>query len=546
MRSSPARASSLHSSRLVVVFGVAGLLVAFSGFVSTAAAAGGWDVCRHGCRYDQLGPALAASRDGDTIRIGPGVYAGGLTITTSVILVGAGKGTTVIRGGGPVLTIGTLDDATPPTVSIRGVTMTGGVSRTSSLAFWSTGTAGALATGGGIEVPPGPASPTGFGPGAAVSITDSEITWNRAAPSEAVPFGPPCPAGPCPFAGAAGGGIYSWGDLTLLRTSVSHNRVGNATGLSDLTSDAVGGGIEHRAGDLTISDSVLEDNQASAGAPNGRFAEGGAMRDLGRTMLLSRDVFRGNTAVLNAAMPDSVVMTGQGGAALFSSQEATIRDTEFTGNSATMTNTVGYSYANSGAVHAELLLTVSGAVFNRNSVVSVTLPGSVSTASGDSGAGGGGTFTDTRFTGNTLIVSSAAGDAIASGGATIASGSLTDSVVSANRIIATSRKGTVTLAGAGIQVGDFDLAVDNTDITGNTGVAIGRSGVARGGGIANAQVPDGPPGGPLTLTSSRITGNRLTASPGIPVSGGGLFSTYPVTRTNSAITGNAPDQCVGC
>ena len=59
--------------------------------VVSPAQAAGWDVCRHGCRYDQLGPALVATRDGDTIRIGPGVYTGGLTITTSVTLVGPAK-----------------------------------------------------------------------------------------------------------------------------------------------------------------------------------------------------------------------------------------------------------------------------------------------------------------------------------------------------------------------------------------------------------------------------------------------------------------------
>ena len=346
MRSSSARVSPLHHRRLAAVVGVSGLLMALSGVVSPAQAAG-WDVCRHGCRYDQLGPALVAARDGDTIRIGPGVYTGGLTITTSVTLVGSGKGTTVIRGGGPVLTIGTLGDAAQPTVSISGVTITGGVSRTSPLAVRFTGVTDAFASGGGIEVPPGP----DFGPGATVTITDSAIIGNRVAPSATVPTGDACPAGPCPFAGAIGGGINSWGDLTVVRTSVSHNRVGNASELSDLTSDAEGGGIAHLVGDLTINDSSLEDNQVSAGTPNGRFAEGGALVGAGHTVTLSHDVFRGNGATLHAGLPDSVGdMIAQGGAVRLSSQAATVRDTEFSYNSATMTNTAGMTYANSGAM----------------------------------------------------------------------------------------------------------------------------------------------------------------------------------------------------
>jgi hypothetical protein len=520
---------------------------AFSGAISPAGASG-WDVCAHGCRYDQVGPALAAAGDGDTIRVGPGTYMGGLTITTSLTLVGSGRDATIIRGGGPVITIGTFGAATEPTVTIRGMTLTGGVSRTSPVSIPFLGQAGAWASGGGVEIPPGLDSGARFGPGASVIITDSAVTENRVAPSAAVPLGPPCPTGPCPAAVAAGGGIDSWGDLTLVRTSVSHNRVGTASGLSDLASDAVGGGIQHSAGDLTISDSSLQDNQVSTNAPNGRFAEGGALNAQGRTVTLSHDIFRGNGATLHAGLPDSVGdMVAQAGAVLLSTQVATIRDTEFANNSATMTNTAGNTYANSGAVHGNLLLTLSGGVFRHNSVVSATLPGSTGRALGDSGAGEvSGTITGTRFTHNTLTVSSAAGAATASGGAAILSGSLTDSVVSSNRVIAHSRQGTVTLAGAGIQAGDFDLTLQDTDVTGNRGVAIGSSGAAHGGGISDSPVPEGPPGGPLSLTGSHITGNKLTASPNITVNGGGVYSTYPVVLTDTVIARNSPDQCIGC
>ena len=71
------------------------------------------------------------------------------------------------------------------------------------------------------------------------------------------------------------------------------------------------------------------------------------------------------------------------------------------------------------------------------------------------------------------------------------SGSLTHSVVTGNWINARSPHGTVTLAGAGIQVGDFDLTLHNTDVTSNTGIAIGNTGTAHGGGIADARIPAG-------------------------------------------------------
>lgn len=161
-------------------------MLVFSGAVGSPVDAAGWDVCTHGCRYSQIGPALTAARDGESIRVGPGVYRGGLTIAKSVQLVGAGRHSTVIRGGGPVVTIGTVGAATPPTVAIRGVTLMGGVSRTGPLSGLEFGEEGVVATGGGVEVPWG----ADFGLGATVSIEDSAIIGNRVAPVNARRTGP--------------------------------------------------------------------------------------------------------------------------------------------------------------------------------------------------------------------------------------------------------------------------------------------------------------------------------------------------------------------
>ncbi|HEY6378553.1 MAG TPA: hypothetical protein VI316_05180 [Candidatus Dormibacteraeota bacterium] len=45
---------------------------------------------------------------------------------------------------------------------------------------------------------------------------------------------------------------------------------------------------------------------------------------------------------------------------------------------------------------------------------------------------------------------------------------------------------------------------------------------------------------------SMVTGNVLTASPGIAAQGGGLYTTMPATLTDSTIARNEPDQCLGC
>lgn len=63
-------------------------------------------------------------RVGDTIRIAPGTFAGGVTIDRSVNVIGVGASVTRIYGGGPVLTIGS--GSTTPTVALSDLTIAGG------------------------------------------------------------------------------------------------------------------------------------------------------------------------------------------------------------------------------------------------------------------------------------------------------------------------------------------------------------------------------------------------------------------------------------
>src|SRR6266567_7064182 len=79
-----------------------------------------------GC-FATIQAAVDAANDGDTITISPGTFAGGVAVDVSVDIRGAGAGATIIRGGGPVVTIGVEGAAVEPTVSISGVTITGGV-----------------------------------------------------------------------------------------------------------------------------------------------------------------------------------------------------------------------------------------------------------------------------------------------------------------------------------------------------------------------------------------------------------------------------------
>ena len=231
-----------------------------------------------GACFGTLDAALAAAVDGDTVRLPAGTFAGGATVTTSITIVGAGQGETTLSGGGPVLTVGEFGDPTPPSVTIRDLTITGGQTTTGALSEVLFGQAGVWATGGGLSVPPSSFHfDTGeLGLGATVRLVHTTLEGNGAAPTSSVDSGLPCPGGQdCPFALASGGGIDTSGDLTLDHSVVRDNHVGAASGITDLASDNEGGGIRSWAGDLTVTHSRIEDNSATGTAPNARFAEGG-------------------------------------------------------------------------------------------------------------------------------------------------------------------------------------------------------------------------------------------------------------------------------
>jgi hypothetical protein len=540
-----------HRARWAVFFACVSAVLACVGVGGAGAAT--VTVCSSGCAFSQIAPAIAAANPGDTIKVGAGTYDGGFTIDKSLQIVGAGAAATIISGGGPVITIGVAFAASEPTVSISGVTITGGVSTSSRECGPSCGTdyVTATALGGGIEVPPGAGSI-----GASVTIRDSVISGNRASPTRTVPsVRAICPGGvPCRFALAGGGGIDNWGAMTLVRSTVAGNEVSGAV------SDADGGGILNMGGTLTLANSVITGNRASASAPNGRFADSGALFLAGGTLAMSNSSVTNNSATLAAAFPSSVGVGVHAGAihVSFNAQSATISNTTISGNAATMTNSVGDAFADSGGVHTDIdvsvnpnLFTLSNDMIANNHVTASTVDGSSGNADGSSGAGEiSGTMSNLRLSGNTVDVSVANGDATGEGGASVFDGgTITNGAVDDNHVHVASPHGSASVSGGGIFVA-VGLTLRNTPVTGNTGSASGASGNALGGGIYGVAFPfgpDGPPGGPLALFNSNVTANTLSGSAGITLQGGGIFAQgEPVTLTHSAVTQNVPDQCFGC
>ena len=366
---------------------------------------------------------------------------------------------------------------------------------------------GAEALGGGLMIPAGENQQLG----AAVTLRNVAITHNRVAPTDGEEFS--SDEGVIVSSMAAGGGIDSWGDLTLEHTVVTDNRVGAATDLSlpGMASDAYGGGIMHHQGDLTIADSEIRGNVASAVPPNGRFAQGGGLVVESGTLTVTDTVIADNRAVLESAFPSTVEASAEPGGVLVHGgvTTATFERTEITGNAAVMTSHLANADANTGGLKVVpgVGLTVDDSTISGNSVIARAVG-----SHGDAVAamGGGslvGAITNTVFEGNVATATSKGGDASAGVGGVTLGGTLNDCKIAGNTVHAEAPRGTATSFGGGIWVAEEPITVRDSEIRENIVSAKGSAGTARGGGVY-----DGPNEGnfgpsALTLIDTQITEN---------------------------------------
>jgi hypothetical protein len=520
--------ATIRESRIPSVLALASVVAIVALVGARRAEAATLSVCPSGCPYTQIAPALAAAQSGDTIKIGAGRYSGGLTINLDVTLVGAGVGETIIKGGNTVLTIGAFGATTEPTVSIDGVTITGGVARTSPESIPFTGLAGVFALGGGIEIPQNAA---GNG-GATVTIDNSAITNNSAIPSNSDPH-------VNPFAG--GGGIDNWGTLTITNTTVTDNRAGGS-----LASGASGGGIFSWT-DLKLRKSVVNDNHAIATGPSACFTGGGGIESFGKIAIGVTSV-SDNTVELSSS--SNCGESQGGGIFVQDGGSATINRAMVRQNRVTASSAGGDAIAYSGGIadYGTLSLQDSTIEQNRVSATTTAASGTANPAAGGIGIvfPNNATISNTSVTGNEVGATATSGVAAASAGAIqTPQTTLSNSLISDNRVTASSQTGSATVHGAGIEHGNGLLEIRNTTITNNTANATGPTGQALGGGIWNDVFFPPPPNPRLILENTTVTDNALTASPGITVHGGGVFTTFPVILDHSTITHNTPDDCFG-
>lgn len=516
-----------------------------------------------GACFATVQAAVTTAQDGDTVRIPAGWFAGGVTITTSITLAGAGADQTVLIGGDHVLTVGTFGATSEPTVHIQGVTLTGGIAHSSPISVPFTGLDSVFATGGGLEIPPSDA-----GMGATVTVVHSVIRGNRAAPTRTLlpspsqqPFWPRCPDGFCRFAAAQGAGVDNWGNLTLRNTTVANNTADGPV------SDSDGGGI-HNGGTLTLERSAVTGNRAAAGSPNGRFAEGGGIfSDDSTTLTMRASTVSGNTASLSSTFPyflpdGSTIdqLANSGGIHVGDHAHVTIL------SSAIDANTVSFDDPNGqwGVINAGLQVGQSPLMLRDTSISHNRLRAQVMTTA-DSGPLGGAiewdftaTISRARIVGNTNIVTSRNGEAgvaaavaalaILTQGSDPGPSTMSDSIIQGNTSTATTSTGPATVLGAGLLT-QSSLTLHNVTISKNRGVSIGNGGLLRGGGIANGALLPGATNDPpsrLTLQGTRITFNALSGGPALHRQGGGIFTTAAITVSESVIARNRPDQCVGC
>ena len=541
---------------LALITGLAAVTAALSG--AATAQAREVTVCARGCAYRQPADGIAAARAGDVVTLGPGVYAGGFAIDKNITLSGAGAGLTTIRGGGPVITIGANGAAAEPTVTLRGLTVTGGLTRSS---------AGQtdFALGGGIWIPP---SANG-GVGATVTITASAVTGNTAAPAASVDAGAGVPCSDtsdCQFAQAGGGGIDSWGDLT-----VDHSLVSDNTAASPATSDADGAGIYGQQGSLTVQDSAVTRNQAIGGPTTGRFAEGaGIMFDTffsggcvapapACTVVIANSTVSQNRSALTTNLPafaqGALIATGvnAGGVHIGDGIATTVRNSNIVDNTAVAANPQGEATA----IDAAMLVGDSPLTMQNVRIAGNQTLNTVGTST-DIGPGGStleldgpGTLTGLALVDNLSSETSVSGLAGDTGALAVfnfnddpALVTVRDSSISGNVAEAVSSSGQATVQGAGVFNNSL-LSLDGVTVNDNAGRASGQGGSAQGAGIWNGVDLSGPPV-QLTLSHSSVVGNALTASPSIEPQGGGLYTTSPVTLDHAVIALNRPDQCVGC
>ena len=496
--------------------------------------------------YDTLAEALDASEAGDTVRLSAGTFTGGVTIDHSVRLVGAGSARTTIKGGGPVITV-TSTKAQRPAVLISRLTVTGGVSHGD----------GVNAYGGGIFVAPVEVEDD-LEPGAHLTLDRVTVTRNRTAPTTTSPSpsGVKCPDGDCPYAGSYGGGIGSFGDLTIRRSRITNNTAGGRA------SDAMGGGIYVELGVVRVLGSQVNANRAHPAVMEiGRFAEGGGIFVHSGTLRVRGSHVDRNRADLVTGWPVEAqgepmdINAHAGGIHAGEHVPTLVVNSTVNHNVARAIDPVGQPLAFDAGmlVHLSRLIMRDSEVSYNKIIVDAATTEDVAPVGSALEVNQASMITGSEIVGNSVRVNSDHGVAVASSGLAVYDFTETgnpglvvvrNTKISGNTAVATSKTGAASVVGAGL-FNNALLRIYGSQIRDNRGTASAPAARAQGGGVWNGVFLSGPPVA-LTLVRSKVVRNALTVSSGGERQGGGIYNSETLELRQTRVLNNRPDQCFGC
>jgi CSLREA domain-containing protein len=328
-----------------------------------------------------LRQAINDAASGDTIDFAASITA--ITLTSDQLLID--KNLTVNGPGASGLTVQRstaqntpdfriFDIAANTTVTISGLTITGGSAPQNGNAGTETGN-----TGGGIfnagtltiadsavtnnqtSLSPGMGYGGGIFNNGSLTITNSAITNNQTSPSESAGFG---------------GGIANSGSLLIKGSTLSGNKVGDnptAAYFSSPTAGGGGGAIYSSSGNVTIANSTLSDNRAGKGATstnsfNGDGGDGGAIFYRGSTLIIVNSTVSGNRAGDGGGSGAQMGDAGLGGG-ITNIGTATIMNCTITANQAGDGAVANTDDGSGGGILNNGTLTILGNIIAGNSTV---------------------------------------------------------------------------------------------------------------------------------------------------------------------------------
>ena len=288
-------------------------------------------------------------------------------------------------------------------------------------------------------------------------------------------------------------------------------------------------------------------------APNGRFASGAGIEvQDGEAFTVTNSVVSNNTASLTSSYPSGVdSFADSGGIHIGGLGSATIQGSRITGNTLSASDAVGSTGAGSAGLGVGFsdFCVCGQTLVLKDSVVSGNR---VTVVGGDGSFAGNAMEIDSPAINNTAVIGNSISVTGQSGAATAARRRVrlrrrvpagrheehADQRQHRARVVAAP--GPRPLQGAGLINGGL-LELHTTSGREQHGSATGTSGFAEGGGIWNGQ-PFGPDGRRRRASSGPRDRDRqlAAASPGLPVQGGGVFTSgFPISR-HSLIVRNTP------